>query len=374
MGIITDLSISSNSIANIIDDNINIDSLTVGWWKFNNSLEETYQGNDFEPETLEEDQYVTFSKFNLLRNQYEDDQGLLFEKDKHYLCETGSIKQNSVYSMNLGFWYFSPKVLGFTKHVINKKSTPLTAPILAKCNTHYSSGQEHVTTGQGEWSICEIAYSETQNAIQLALCNNGNGPTVFIISEPYEPGLRHIYINIRTDDTNTRSYVRIDIDGGYGVQHIRVDGSILLQNTISPLRINSVNHGYLAHHTTQEGAYISDLIIQKKSSIYATKTILMNRFGPEIAITSDEEFPGFSFFGIGIEQPTTITTNQITSDGSSILLARSNGDLLRGYRPIWDNDFNYEKPSDLNNLNTRDITKIEWTPTGVRVKGSTIKI
>lgn len=374
MGIL-DFNAITHSIASVGDETINFDPLTIGWWTFDETLEETYAGADFSPDTHDAETYKSFKQFDLLTGANKDRNGLLLTSGKSFSADIGAIASGDTYSLNLGFWYYSPKVLGFVRHAITKQSTPKTAPILAKANTFESAGQENVIPGHGEWIIREIGYSSTHNAIQIALCNQGSGPTAIFTSEPYEPGFHHVYINVKSDESDSQCYLRIDIDGGYGTQHVLLDSSVILINTSSTLTLNGINFGYTSHRTSQEGAYISNLIIQRKSSIFATKTILMMRFGPEIALTSDTEFPGFSFLGIGYDQPNTISTNQIFADGGSILLARSNGELLRGHRPIWDIEFAYQNPNVIEDLNASNAgDPPTWTPSGVRLRGGTIRI
>lgn len=364
----------------LYDGSVNFDPLTVAWWTFNNTLEETYAGADFSPTNGEQDRYRGFAQFDLLSGSIVNKSGLLFKSGESFSAEVGSIGSTGIYSLNLSFNYFSPKVLGFIRNAITKRLTPKIAPIIGKANIHEISGQKLVIHGQGEWIISEIGYSNTHNAIQLSLCHNGSGPTAIFVSEPYKPGFHNVYINVKTDTTASLSpfaqiYIRIDIDGGYGEQHIRIDRSLLLVNTIAPIVLNGINFGYTAHHTFQDGAYISNLILQRKSSVFHTKTLLMTRFGPEIALTSDTEFPGFSFLGIGFDQPTTVSTNQIFTDGGSILLARSNGDLLKGHRPIWDMEFAYISPQSIQDLdNGSSGNPPEWTEIGIRIRGGTIRV
>lgn len=364
-----DLPVSVSSIPDIKDASTAFDALTVGWWTFNNTLTDEYSNIDFTSDFFQTESYIDFNQFSLLNGFSEEKSGL--NLDQSYSAEIGTIASNGVYSINIGFWYFSPGALGFTRHAITKQSTPKTFSILAKADSYETSGKELIVPGQGEWIITEVAFSSTQNMIQVSICHNGQEPKHVYNSEPYDPGLHHIYINIKNTQ-NSWGYVRIDVDGSYGCQHI-INESLNIVNTSSLLRLNYVNLGYSAHHSNQIGAYISNLIIQRKSSTYASKTILMARFGPEIALTSDDEFPGFNFLGIAYEQPSTITTNQIFSDGGSILLARSNGDILKGHRPIWDNVFDYKTPETINNMNTLG-NEPEWTTNGINITGGTIRI
>lgn len=78
--------------------------------------------------------------------------------------------------------------------------------------------------------------------------------------------------------------------------------------------------------------------------------------------------------GLGTEQPSTITTNQITSNNGSIYLARSNGEILKGDRPIWDTEFNYQDSGSVSLLSSSDKTKTVWTPSGLQVTGTTVRI
>lgn len=352
----------------------NFDSLTRGWWKFEQSLKDEFSTNDFKSDNSDQPTYTKFKQYSLLDRSVITKHGLTFDSDTSFSTDiTSFIVSANHYSMNLGFWYYSPLALGFIKNVVTKEKTPVISPILAKSNVSKDNKEELVVDGQGEWIVSEIGFNDTQNAIQLAVCHNGSGPTNIFISEPYDIGLRNIYINLKTDGTSF--YARIDIDGKFGKQYIRTDSSIKLINTSSKLRINDIGFGFLGHKAIQVNAYISNLMIQAKASTSSRKTIMFTRFGPEIALISDTEFPGFSFLGIGYEQPETINTNQIYSESGNIYVTRSNGDLLKGNRPIWDNEFVYPNQESLIELTSSTVgTKPEWTIQGLKLKGSTIKI
>jgi hypothetical protein len=67
-------------------------------------------------------------------------------------------------------------------------------------------------------------------------------------------------------------------------------------------------------------------------------------------------------------------TNQIYVSGSSVLLARSDGKLLKGTKPIWDIEHSFNSEASVTNVNVLDPTKATWTPQGISITGTRVRI
>ena len=81
-----------------------------------------------------------------------------------------------------------------------------------------------------------------------------------------------------------------------------------------------------------------------------------------------------TFTEIIVSQESSVTTNQIYTRGGNIYSLRSNGDIHKGYRPIWDNEFNFLTEEEVKNLNAYDKSKVSKSNYGIKISGTSIKI
>lgn len=335
----------------------------LGVWRFNNSLTDEVQNNDFVG--LGVASYTSFQKFELLKNRVETRSGLKFEIDKTFTVST-----DYIYSTNftVAFWWFSPGVLGFTRHVNTKELEPKVAPLIAKSDSTITSTETHLQNCS--FVITESGYSTTQNVIKVYLSTNGSTVSHIIASEPFEPGLKNVLITFIPD----QSRLRIDIDGRTGILHSAPESGI--QKT-GRLVLNSIVPGFLAHKTQQENGYIFDLVFSNYASL-DNEALKFMRYGYE-HISYDNLFDTrFAYFGFSYSQPTTVTTNQIFVDGDNIFAARSNGEIVKGGRPVWDKEFSYPDRRSISLLNVSETDGVsrfaEPTTSGLLVQGATIRI
>jgi hypothetical protein len=346
-----------------------------GWWKFDESLADEVASDDFVAGSGVTASYQRFRQFNLDADTLETRYGLLFESGSTYSVDlSGSFVVGSDYTMAMGFWYYSPNAIGRTRHGVTRETTPQMAPIIAKANTTISAGEESVTAGEGEWIVSEIDYSKTQNAIQLAVCGANDDPTDIYISEPYTPGFVHVFITVLF--TTTNNYARIDINGKFGEMHTTASNlEAGMANTVAPVTINTVGYGLTSHEIVDEERYISDLVLKANGETNSDQTIKLARFGPNAILLSDSDSTKRTYLGIGYDQPETVTTTQIFGEGGHTFVARSNGEILEGFKPIWSNDFTFSDKNSVSKL-TASNTGVppEWTPGGLRLQGTTIRI
>ena len=344
-----------------------------GWWKFDQSLSDEVSTDDFVAGSGVTSTYQSFRQFNLLDNQLETQYGLLLGDSSTYSVDlSGTFTSASVYTLALSMRYYSPNAIGRTRHAITRETTPKIVPIIAKATTTVSGGEESITAGQGEWIISEIGYSKTENAIQLTICGDNNVPTDVYISEPYTPGFISVFIAVIYSKSS--NYARIDINGKFGEQHTQLDDLQSPVSTVSYVHLNSVGFGYTDHETTGTTRYISDLVLRANGTTNSKQTVDVARFGPSTVLASGSENTRAIFLGVGYNQPETVTTTQIFGEGGNIFVARSNGEILEGFKPIWSNDYTFSDSNSVSRLTASETGVVEWTPEGARLQGTTIRI
>ena len=336
-------------------------SSVLGVWRFNQTLEDSVNQNDFTTSTGSAI-YASFSKFELIRNRTESRYGLEFETDKYYL-----MTPTYVFDANftLAFWYYSPAPVGFTRHFQTREMEPKIAPIIAKCNSQTQNSQ--TTLNQSSFVVTEIADSKSKNAIRVFLTSNGTQISHIITSESYDaPGLHHVLMTYIISEGR----FRIDIDGKPGILYSAPSTSLQQSGNVS---INNVVPGFLAHKTTQIGAYIFDVVF----STYASRdneSLKAFRYGYEHISYADLFDTRFSYFGMSYTQPNTVSTTHLFVDGGNIFAARSNGSIVQGVKPVWDREFNYQDDESLSLLSVSDINSVTRISEGLKVKGTSIKI
>lgn len=338
-----------------------------GVWTFDETLEDASLSNDF-VSSSGSPLYASFSSFNLFENHLQNRSGLSLENNKTFESELSLGFDSGSYCFNIMFWWYSPRYLGKIKHVTSGLSTPVIAPIVAKANTAISDGIEASVAGESEFIISEIGHSDNLNAIRISLFGDNSNVTHEFESEPYDIGLRHI--NVQYSSIGSKYEVRIDIDGKRGKSYV---GPSMSSSPVAKLRINDVISGYSAHKVHQYNGIIGDLVLSKQDGISPVSMII---FGWEY-IAKDEEEDDFSFLGFSYTKPSTISTNYISASGGDILIARSNGDIRRGSKSIWDNEFNFINLDSIKFLNISKLNEdssITLIDSGLEIKGSTIKI
>ncbi len=359
------------------------DTNSRGWWKFDQTLEDQISSNDFSEDNSATASYQQFTQFNLSNSRPQTKYGLLMESDKTYSTTVDGFGVPNNYRLNMGFFYFSPGVVGFMRHAVTKQLTTRLVPLIALADSTISGGEETISASAGEWIMSEVAHSETQNKIRVALCDGGGGdPSHIFESDAYTPGFIHVYVDLISDSVDDDYfYLRIDVNGKFGPQFVLDNPTatpvLQLSDTIAKLRLFDIGYGPTAHRLIQAGAYVSDLLIQAQGNVASQKTIMMMRYGPEFVLEEEANTTKFTYFGIGYDQPITVTTNQIFADGGNIFAARSDGELQKGNRPVWDNEFNYVDPNSLTSLSiseTDEERTAKWTTEGLALKGTTVKI
>jgi len=77
---------------------------------------------------------------------------------------------------------------------------------------------------------------------------------------------------------------------------------------------------------------------------------------------------------VSYEDLDNFTINQIYTRSGNIYSIGSNGDILKGNRPIWDNEFNYLTNDEVSNLNAYDKSKVLKLNSGIKISGTSIRI
>jgi hypothetical protein len=341
------------------DDDLSFATSSLGVWTFNKTLEDSVAQNDFSPSTGSA-KYKQFQHQDVILGRHTRS-GLEFEEGKSYSV-------TPIYSYpdgaTLSFWYYSPGPLGFTRHIETRELEPKFSPIIAKG----SIIQENFTIiANVGFYLGEQAYSKTQNVIVVYMM--GTSTNAIHVSIPYDaPGLHHVLFTY--SDSNI---VRIDIDGKKGIEQPSASGNF---HTSLPLTINNFLPGETPYQTTQVGARIFDLIFTTgfAQNDEALKAI---RYGHEHLTLQSLYDTRFVYFGMSYAQPSTVSVTNIFIDGGSVFAARSNGEIVKGTRAVWDKEYEYPDVNGLSLLNTSPIDTektLVWTSGGIKIRGVSIKI
>ncbi len=348
----------------------------LGVWRFDGDLTDDVSQNDYVT-TGGSATFKQFNKFELLKNQIVTRKGLEFEADKTY-----SLSAFYTFATNItvAFWWFSPGLVGFTRHFTTREQEPKVAPILARGDSTTTSTQTNLNNTS--FVITEIGFSKTQNAIRIYISKNGTDVSQIITSEPYTPGLHHVLFTY----IHSEGRLRVDIDGKTGVLHSGPSGSI---QKSGDFRLNTIVPGFLAHKTTQTGGYIFDLLF---TSFAATDNESMKamRYGYEHIAFNHLFDTRFCYFGMSYAQPATVSTTHIFVDGGNVFAARSNGEIVKGDRAIWDKEFTFPNARSVALLTTSEVDAdaectatsdeeiakrlVQWTPGGLCVRGASVRV
>ncbi len=336
-----------------------------GIWRFDEVLDDVVGTNDFVPNTGAA-VYTLFSRYELIPNSLVTRNGLTFEEDKIYTASNSYAYSDS---WTISFWWRSPGLVGFTRHVNTRELESKVAPLFAIGNSQKTASKTNISNASV--ILTEIGDSKTKNAVRAYVITGGNTVSHVITSKPYSaPGLHHILVTY----IRTQQRFRIDIDGETGILHSAPGAN--LQRT-GKLRINDIVPGFLAHKTTQTGGYMFDLLFTTYAST-DNESLKMFRYGYE-HITEETLFDArFAYFGLAYSQPSTVSTSHIFVDGGNIFAARSDGRIVKGARPVWDKEANYPNTQSVALLNTSktddENRTIEWTTGGLKLKGVSVTI
>lgn len=348
--------------------------LTGSHWLFDRTLADANPlGKDFTAINGTE-QFAKSVKYDVFQNQLVVQYGILFEEDTYYSAGNNFNFGNDGCAITVAFNWYSGTALGKMKHVVTKNITPRVAPIVAKAVSTITDGIEYVS--ECEFVITEFGYSDTENAIQVTLFDAAHNKLRRFQSEPYKPGKHTVYLVIENYAVNiltTFCCARIDIDGKPGaIVNVQSD----ISSTGSPLTINKTCIGHTAHKTTQSGI-ISDLVVGNIGGVKDPEnSYKYTLFGGKYLCEEGYSLSKFSFNGISYQRNETVTTNQILSEGNNIYVARSNGEIQKGFQSVWDNEFNYITPSEVDRLTVKDANKhgsVEWSPDGLKITGATVR-
>lgn len=342
-------------------------SYVLGVWDFDRRLSDRYIENDF-TQTAGTSSYSLISKYNVLSNSTSSSYGLQLGSSNQW--SAGSVfvfsSAPNTYKMSFNFWWYSPSALGQLRHSITRETTARLAPVLSKANSSEVDGVE--TISAGEWILCEAGVSATHNAMRLYICSGGTYPTMVVESDPYLPGLHNVHVSYLGQAGN--SMVSVEIDGASSVYAI---GPSAIPTTIGQLRINSTGFGQIAHKTQQSGAIISELVLRSSFVDLGDATRII-RYGWDFALSDSTYFDKFAYIGLGYTQPATISTTMIVADGSDMIVARSNGEILRGSRPTWDVEHSFDDERIIPLLRAGNPDGVSIEDSKLTISGTSIRI
>ncbi len=338
-------------------------STVLGVWTFNGTANDSVGQNDFVPSTGSAT-YTYFDKYELLNNGIVTRRGLTFEDGKSYSV-TPSYSYSGSFTMV--FWWYSPGLVGFTRHATTRELEPKVAPIIAKADVNNTNSR--VELKNSTFVITEVGASKTENAIRVYLTGGGSDISHIITSESYEPGLIYVLVTY----IQSQGRLRIDINGKTGVLHSAPTGSL---ERVGALSLNNIVPGYVSHAASQVGGYIFDLIFTTYASL-DNEALKGMRYGYEHIAYESLFDTRFMYFGLSYSQPTTLSTTHLFVNGGSVYATRSNGEIMRGDRGLWDKQFDYPDPNSINLLTTSSVDsnrEVSWSTDGLKLKGVSISI
>lgn len=335
----------------------------VASWGLQQSLVDSYANHDLEESSGQQSIYTRYRRWNLLSNQLDTKYGLLFEENKKWSSvDSGFVFLNEDYlrCVCVSLWYYSPAALGFTRDILTRSKTPFVSPIIAKADSSIIDGEEQAT---GEWIIIEEGYSDTQNVIKLRLTDNW-GVNKSYTSAPFSPGLHHIFCAVNfllpPFGGNAPSEVIIDIDGKSEI--IQQGPSFSIISTASKIKVNDIAFGNVAYKKVQVGAHLSEVVITSELMSHDQSTRMM-RYGSDFVNDESTFYDDVTFFGLAYNQPETVSVAQVLSSGSDIVIAKTNGEIVKGFRSLWDVEYNQ--------FSTNMLTLLRpQKPSGVTIDGS----
>lgn len=321
----------------------------LGCWRFNNDLIDEKFNNHFltinegGPNAIETGYFDTFSRYSLFDSANKSVSGLLLNPEIGYAANTDLTSG----SFTLAFWYKSTSALGYTRHAVTRMLEPYTAAVIAKSDNSSDHYQEEPVNCS--FVVVEKAASSTKNCIELQISTDGTAVNK-IVSNSYNVGSHLILITY----DSTQQKARIDIDGYPGeFQNVGI-----MHSSISDLKINAINPNYIEHQKSVTGRVISELFLSDEVATNFLSQRLYT-YGLDYIVDDNLSEVEFDSFAALLSQPSTINTNKIVSQGSTIYLARSNGELLKGEQKIWDNQISFESPErniSLKKSNTGTVT------------------
>lgn len=317
-----------------------------GIWQFNESLEDTIGTNDFVSLEGDTATYHRYTKFDLMQGKLIGKYGLKFEDNKKWTCgNTISFKNiDNQYGLTVGFWWYSPRTVGLIRHVNSRQLTNKIAPILAKSESVINNGIE--SPNNPEWIISEIGYSDTENAIQLSVFGSTTPYITYIYqSNPYEPGWHHVFVTFQHKGYDL--IIKIAIDGKSNGYYTNEYKQTMPSETASRIWLNNIGSGPVVYKTTQTGAIISDLVLRSGIDTDPDDSIKMMRYGWQYITESDLYYQQFRFAGFSYKQESTVNTSCMFTEGDNLLVARSDGTILKGERPLWDVDYVFNNLDDI---------------------------
>jgi hypothetical protein len=344
------------------------------FWKFDGNLEDEVLLNKFSTGYSFSPEYQSYRSFDFDSVSYVSKKGLILKNNEYYQADSDSFfdVSDSSYSISIGFFYNSPSVLPYVSHVITKEPYSSIVPIVSKCNTSVSSTQETCVLSESEWCITERSDLD-KNYIQVQIFNNTK--SLIYKSDTYIPGFHYIFITMFTDTSST--YIRVDIDGKLGTPVFIDDATYVvnMSNTISKINLNKNYIDYVDHLYSSNNRYISDLTMKKYFSHNSFESVNAIRFGASFISENDTDDTRYGFFSIPSPQPETVDTTKIFSEGSNVYVARSDGSIHKGQKPIWDNYIAFNKKEILKNLNfTNKKNNPEIQSDGIKITKNSIKL
>lgn len=337
-------------------------------WRFDGTLYDEAANHDFllnnndpyTPGPVTTAGYIDVRKFDFWTNKNRTTSFLSLGQSATYEAELPSYTNGD---FTISFWWYQPDALGFVRHAVTRAKEPRTAAVLAKADKYVDSGLE--TLDFGTFAIVEKAATEDTNKMSLLITGDGGDVDSTVESNGYTPGLHHFLVTLDTK----RSYARFFLDG---IPCTGASVSVTPMAFSSTLKLNAINPNYTAHQVSPVTAGIRDLLF--RSGYASDDSMALRAYTLGVDYIADEQMSDIhvQVFPIPYTRPSTVETNAIRSDGGAVYLFRSNGEILKGEQPFWDNQLDFS--SEGKNAALTAVGQPSYTTDGMVLSGAFVRI
>lgn len=337
-------------------------------WLFQDNLNESAQDNNLSQSSSDPLIYGTRYFYDLINRKLISDKTIYLSDSLSTSVAPFSLGSTGN-EMSIAFWYYSSENIGF----INKSSQQsYVVPIIASSN-YISNGVTASPTAL-QFKLEEVAHSDSSNKLLLSISDVGSTVSGTMYSSPYESGKwHHIVLSIKYGPTAGKTTARIDLDNIVGPDFVISSG---IYSVFSTFWINKyVGPGNLSSVKNPEAGQLSELIVFSNYS-GQERALRLTKYGYLFSCDSNYIWTRIDELGLSQTNPLTISTIKIVNEGQTVYVLRSDGEILKGQRPLWDAEFIYKTPDSFKNL---DIIKSGdsgfpvWTPDGISLKGTVIR-
>jgi hypothetical protein len=268
-------------------------------------------------------------------------------------------------SFTLGFW-LKPLNLGVVTNPNTNATQPLKMALFTKSSPSYSAITKQTTLSSEKFSVWEETQADGTNVLKIRV---SGATSAILTSSPYSAGTFHHFWIVYNGNNDEELPLPFPFPIGYSYLAMFIDGeadtgAVLtgdvpssLNSSTSHFYINNSIDGY-AFETIRNFGFLDDLVIFSTSRILKTDLFRALDLGisyiTDMDLIDDDE----ATFGTIFNDTSTIQINSICGNRGSVYVGRSDGQLLKGSRVLWESrrDFSNSNEKDCLSIVTRSST------------------